>query len=116
MAQGKNDQDKVWELAKDIGFCMLTTQSGNALRARPMSADADREAHAFHFLTNIPGAYSLKSRPNEAKGFHSFRDRYHARTCSRGDGDVAVMLSATEESSASIAVTTCLLHIVRRHR
>ncbi|WP_421578215.1 pyridoxamine 5'-phosphate oxidase family protein [Shinella sp. M31] len=52
MAQAENDQDKVWELAKDIGFCMLTTQSGDELRARPMSADADREAHAFYFLTD----------------------------------------------------------------
>jgi hypothetical protein len=116
MAQAENDQEKVWELAKDIGFCMLTTQSGGELRARPISADADREAHAFYFLTDIPGAYSLESRPNEAKGFHSFRHRHHPRTCSRGDGDVAVMLSATEESSASIAVTPCLLHIVQRHR
>jgi hypothetical protein len=42
MAQLENDQDKVWELTKEIGFCMLTTQSGNDLRARPMSAHAER--------------------------------------------------------------------------
>jgi len=40
---------------------------------------------------------------------------------SRGDDNLSVMLSercdfATDESSEPITVTTCLLHIVRRHR
>ncbi|OLP57877.1 general stress protein [Xaviernesmea oryzae] len=53
MAHTQDDQDKVWELAKDIGFCMLTTQSGNDLRARPMSAQGERDEHAFYFLTDV---------------------------------------------------------------
>ena len=53
MAQQENDQAKVWDLAKDIGFCMLTTKSGNDLRARPMSAHAERDEHAFYFLTDV---------------------------------------------------------------
>ncbi|MFK0276257.1 pyridoxamine 5'-phosphate oxidase family protein [Ensifer sp. NPDC090286] len=52
MAENENDQDKIWELAKDIGFCMLTTQTGGDLRARPMSAHIEREDNAFYFLTD----------------------------------------------------------------
>lgn len=53
MAHSENDQDKVWDLAKDIGFCMLTTQSGSDLRARPMSVHAEREENAIYFLTDV---------------------------------------------------------------
>jgi len=53
MANIDDDQNKVWDLAKDIGFCMLTTQTGSDLRARPMSAHAERSDHAFYFLTDV---------------------------------------------------------------
>jgi len=49
----EENQDRVWELAKDIGFCMLTTQSGNDLKARPMSAHAEQDEHAFYMLTDV---------------------------------------------------------------
>tara|TARA_R110002020_G_scaffold176756_23_gene369323 strand:+ start:6939 stop:7421 length:483 start_codon:yes stop_codon:yes gene_type:complete len=52
MAHATDDQDKVWDLASDIGFCMLTTQNGSDLRARPMAANAERDEHAFYFLTD----------------------------------------------------------------
>ena len=39
---------KVWDLSEKIGFCMLTTQSGSDLRARPMSAYAERVDNAIH--------------------------------------------------------------------
>lgn len=53
MAHHEDDQAKVWDLAEDIGFCMLTTQSDNNLRARPMSAYAERDTNAFYFLTDV---------------------------------------------------------------
>lgn len=53
MAETKNDISKVWELAEKIGFCMLTTQTGNDLRARPMSAYAEQLENAFYFLTDV---------------------------------------------------------------
>lgn len=48
-----DEQLKVWDLAEKIGFCMLTTQTGRDLRARPMSAYAERLENAFYFLTDV---------------------------------------------------------------
>ncbi len=47
--------DTVWNLAEKIGFCMLTTQASGDLRARPMSAHAERLENAFYFLTDVDG-------------------------------------------------------------
>lgn len=52
MTHAKDDNDKVWDLAEKIGFCMLATQSGTDLKARPMSAYAERIENAFYFLTD----------------------------------------------------------------
>lgn len=41
MSTNEDDNSKVWDLAEKIGFCMLTTQSGKDLKARPMSAYAE---------------------------------------------------------------------------
>jgi general stress protein 26 len=53
MAQHNDDSSKVWDLAEKIGFCMLTTRSGTDLRARPVSAYAERDGNAFYFLTDV---------------------------------------------------------------
>jgi general stress protein 26 len=53
MAHEEDDATKVWDLAEKIGFCMLTTQSGSDLRARPMSAYSERIDNAFYFLTDV---------------------------------------------------------------
>jgi general stress protein 26 len=53
MAHAEDDHEKVWELAGKIGFCMLSTQSDTELKARPMSAHAQRDANAFYFLTDV---------------------------------------------------------------
>jgi general stress protein 26 len=47
-----DERHKVWDLAEKIGFSMLTTQTGADLRARPMSAYAERLENAFYFLTD----------------------------------------------------------------
>lgn len=44
--------DHAWDLMKKIGFSMLVTRTGGKLRARPMSAYVDRNAHAIYFLTD----------------------------------------------------------------
>jgi len=44
---------KVWDLAEGIAFCMLTTQTGSDLRARPMSVYAERVENAVYFLTDV---------------------------------------------------------------
>lgn len=53
MANVEDENEKVWELAEKIGFCMLTTQSGSDLKARPMSAHGERIENAFYFLTDV---------------------------------------------------------------
>lgn len=53
MTHHDDDISRVWDLADKIGFCMLTTQSGIDLRARPMSAHSEREDNAFYFLTDV---------------------------------------------------------------
>ncbi|MGA1834340.1 pyridoxamine 5'-phosphate oxidase family protein [Rhizobium wenxiniae] len=53
MADAADDTTKVWDLAETIGFCMLTTVNGSDLRARPMSAYAERNEDAFYFLTDV---------------------------------------------------------------
>ena len=47
-----SDQDRVWSLIERIGHCMFVTHDGTELRARPMSAHADREQDAIYFLTD----------------------------------------------------------------
>ncbi|QRY70658.1 pyridoxamine 5'-phosphate oxidase family protein (plasmid) [Ensifer sp. PDNC004] len=49
------DDGEVWDLVEKIGFCMLTTQSGGELKARPMSAHIERVENALYFLTDIKG-------------------------------------------------------------
>ena len=53
MANIEDDNEKVWKLAEKIGFCMLTTQSGSDLKARPMSAHCEPIENAFYFLTDV---------------------------------------------------------------
>lgn len=53
MSTNQDDNGKVWDLAEKIGFCMLTTQAGMDLKARPMSAYAERIDNAFYFLTDV---------------------------------------------------------------
>lgn len=53
MVYADDEQAKVWELAKKIGFCMLATQTGDKLRARPMAAYAEVIENAFYFLTDV---------------------------------------------------------------
>lgn len=49
----ESDVAKVWKMVEKIGFCMLTTQTGADLRARPMSAHAEEIENAIYFLTDV---------------------------------------------------------------
>lgn len=49
MAHEDDDHGKVWNLVDKIGFCVLTTQSGNELRAWPMSAHNEEVENAIYF-------------------------------------------------------------------
>ncbi|QQR39906.1 pyridoxamine 5'-phosphate oxidase family protein [Devosia rhizoryzae] len=48
-------QDRIWELAKKIDFCMFTTWDGERQRSRPLSARPERENHAIYFLVDAEG-------------------------------------------------------------
>ncbi|MCB2399406.1 pyridoxamine 5'-phosphate oxidase family protein [Rhizobium ruizarguesonis] len=48
-----DDATRVWELIDKIGFCMLTTRSGDDLKARPMSAYTEQIENAIYFLTDV---------------------------------------------------------------
>lgn len=49
----QDDATRVWELIDKIGFCMLTSRSGDDLRARPMSAYSAQLENAVYFLTDV---------------------------------------------------------------
>ena len=47
--------DRIWDLARKIDICMLTTWDGSQQRSRPMSARVRREENALYFLTDLEG-------------------------------------------------------------
>ena len=47
-----NDFDRVWELMKKIGICMLASWDGRELQARPMGAYVRHEDNAIYFLAD----------------------------------------------------------------
>lgn len=49
----QDDIERVWDLIDKIGFCMLATRNGEQLRARPMSAYAERLENTIYFLTDV---------------------------------------------------------------
>jgi general stress protein 26 len=71
MSQVQDDQTKVWDLAEKIGFCMLATQTGDGIRARPMSAYAEVIENAFYFLTDVNSHKDdeIKQQPNVCLAF-----------------------------------------------
>jgi general stress protein 26 len=48
-------EDRIWELAKKIDICMLTTWDGHKQRSRPLSARIDRAERRIHFLVDVEG-------------------------------------------------------------
>jgi general stress protein 26 len=70
-SEPKNEQlhiERVWELVEKIGVCMLTTQSGDSLHARPIEARADasdKAAGLIYVVTDMrsPKADEIAARP-----------------------------------------------------
>ena len=48
-------QDRIWELAERIDFCMFTTWDGERQRSRPLSARVRQDEHAIYFLVDAEG-------------------------------------------------------------
>jgi general stress protein 26 len=52
----KDGINRVWEIIEQVGVCMLTTQFGGGLRARPLEARPNRDAGVIFFVTDIHSA------------------------------------------------------------
>jgi general stress protein 26 len=48
--------EKVWAMMKKIGFCMLASHDGEAIRARPMAAYVEEADGKVYFLTDAASA------------------------------------------------------------
>jgi general stress protein 26 len=60
--------ERIWELIEKIGICMLTTQAGDSLHARPVEARADasdKAAGVIYVVTDVrsPKADEIAARP-----------------------------------------------------
>ncbi len=63
-----SDTDRVWELMKKIGFCMLSTHDGEDIRARPMAPHFKRESNTIYFLTDAASHKDEDVERNPAVG------------------------------------------------
>lgn len=63
--------ERTWTLMQDIGFCMLSTRRGEAIRARPMAAHFEPMENAVYFLTDAASAKDdeVESRPQVGLSF-----------------------------------------------
>jgi general stress protein 26 len=48
--------DKVWRMMEEVGFCMLASRDGEAIRSRPMAAYVRPDEGAVYFLTDADSA------------------------------------------------------------
>ena len=56
--------DRVWDIIESVGVCMLTTQAGDQLRARPVEPRPDRQSGVIFVVTDVRSA---KQEEIEAK-------------------------------------------------
>jgi general stress protein 26 len=45
--------NQIWDMMERIGFCMLSTRSGEDIRARPMAAHPEPLENSIYFLTDV---------------------------------------------------------------
>src|SRR5512133_1782456 len=56
--------ERVWDIIESVGVCMLTTQAGGRLRARPVEPRPDRKSGLIFVVTDVRSA---KQEEIEAK-------------------------------------------------
>jgi general stress protein 26 len=61
----------VWEMMKEIGFCMLASRDGEDIRSRPMAAYLERDENRILFLTDKEShkEEEIEAFPNVALAF-----------------------------------------------
>ena len=52
MSEQRNGE-RIWDIIERVGVCMLTTQAGGRLRARPLEARPDRKAGLIFAVTDV---------------------------------------------------------------
>ena len=55
-SKAESGEARVWQLMDKIGFCMLASRDGEAIRSRPMAAYVCEEDEAVYFLTDAESA------------------------------------------------------------
>ncbi|NTH49238.1 pyridoxamine 5'-phosphate oxidase family protein [Agrobacterium rhizogenes] len=72
-----DDSTHIWELIEKIGFCMLTTQIGNDMRARPMAVHVEPIENTIYFLTDVASHKDdeIVRRPDVCLAFADTRSR-----------------------------------------
>jgi general stress protein 26 len=77
--------DRAWALMRKIGYCMLCTHDGAAIRARPMAAQVDRATHAIYFLTDIANHTDdeIASEPHVCLAFADPHDQKYVAVTGR---------------------------------
>ena len=48
-----SDADRVWELSKQLDYCMFVTRSSQSLRSRPMSTIVNKARNCIYMLTSV---------------------------------------------------------------
>jgi general stress protein 26 len=91
----KNDHiDRVWDIVKKVGVCMLTTQFVGGLRARPLEARPGRDAGLIFFVTDIHSAKEeeIEAGPDVGLVFIDSSDKAYlsitGRACVMRDADM----------------------------
>jgi general stress protein 26 len=85
--------DRVWDIVEKVGVCMLTTQFGDGLRARPLEARPDRDAGLIFFVTDIHSGKEeeIEARPDVGLVFIDSNDHAYlsitGRACIIRDAD-----------------------------
>jgi len=77
MTKTEDSNEKVWDLAERIEFCMLSTGTEREIHARPMAAYAERLENAFYFLTDATSHKEdeIKRNPNFCLAFADSRSQ-----------------------------------------
>jgi general stress protein 26 len=72
-----DDSTHIWDLIEKIGFCMLTTQIGHDMRARPMAVHAEPIENTIYFLTDVASHKDdeIARRPNVCLAFADTRSQ-----------------------------------------
>jgi len=60
----RSNLERVWDIIESVGVCILTTQAGGRLRARPVEPRPDRKSGSIFVVTDVRSA---KQEEIEAK-------------------------------------------------